>query len=231
MFENWKLWHLLKIENQKLKIRKTSCGFTLVEILVGIALIGMVGGIAVSIFTSLTNAYNKSLIINELQQEGGRVMEEIARVVRGGKSLSGTMTELIVVNDDLGLEYLTNGNCKRTLFSLSPAVPRSSNGRLIKSYQDKDGNSCSGVGVGAITDSDPLSGISVTAASFQVISGGGVRPDKVEVSLTIEQGEHAPARQDFQAKADLRSTITTRSYWQRSSELLLYRGSVKWELK
>lgn len=193
--------------------RRSRGGFTLVEILVAIGILGVIGGIAVTIFTSITNAYNKSLIINELQQEGSRVMEGISSVVQSGESLSGGGTGLIVVNDELGLEYLSNGNCKTTIFTLYPAVSGVSNGRLIKSYEDKDGNLCSsGIGGGAITDSDSVSGISVTAASFQIFPGGGVWPDRVEVMLTIEQGEEAPARQDYQSKAELRSTISTRSY-------------------
>ena len=51
-------------------------GFTLIESLISIALLAVISTIAINIFSSAVQSYNKANILNELQQNGNYVEAE-----------------------------------------------------------------------------------------------------------------------------------------------------------
>lgn len=74
------------MKNVKCKIK----GFTLVELLVGVAIFSIIGGIAAGAFTSGLRAQRKSLAYHELLNQTSYLMEYMSRAVRmARKDLDG----------------------------------------------------------------------------------------------------------------------------------------------
>lgn len=190
-----------------------SSGFTLIEILMALAVLGIVAGVSVTVFLSVMQSYTKSVIINKLRSEGSRVMEDLSRVVKGGNELIGVgagppYENLTVILDRESLEYAQNGNCETVNFVYQLAGSDYNNG-ILKNLSDCDGTK---VGEGEITDDDWITGVNVSSVSYTVTDGGGLRPDQINIELVLEQGLGAPSRKEYAAGVTLRNTVSTRDY-------------------
>ena len=183
-------------------------GFTLIEILVTVAILGLISTAAISIFSSMTAAYNKSSIINELREEGSRVMDDMERLVRSsGEAAIGGSSELILTLNTSSLEYQQNGQCKTVTLTLAlGSVATNKNNYINKALSDCEGTAS---GAGEMTNTDRTSGVNVSALTFSVTGTG---PKVVKISLSLEQGLAAAARQDYRASVNLETTVSTRSY-------------------
>jgi prepilin-type N-terminal cleavage/methylation domain-containing protein len=73
----------MAIKHMKLKEK----GFTLIEILVVIAIIGVIAGITSDIFVQVIKASNKANITTEIKQNGDSVLNQIDRLVRNADSV------------------------------------------------------------------------------------------------------------------------------------------------
>ncbi len=189
-------------------------GFTLIEILVTVAILGLISTVAISIFTSMTAAYNKSSIINELREEGSRVMDDMERLVRSSSeanciNAAGSPTTcptsgLGLTLSEGSLEYLQNGSCKEVKFQKQSAANK--NDHIYKFLSDCE---VGAIGAGEMTNIDTTSGVNVLTLTFNVT---GSDPKVVKIYLTLEQGLAAAGRQDYQANVNLETTVSTRSY-------------------
>ena len=50
-------------------------GFSLIELLISIALLGIMGGIGVSIFAVINSSYNTANALSKMQTQGSQVLE------------------------------------------------------------------------------------------------------------------------------------------------------------
>ena len=74
-------------------MRKRSQGFTLIEILIVIALMAVLTGIGADLFVNSLKAYQKSQITNQLSQNGNFVMSTILNAARNAKAISVSSDE------------------------------------------------------------------------------------------------------------------------------------------
>ena len=203
------------ITNYQLPITNYSQkGFTLIEILVTVAILGLISTAAISIFNSMSAAYNKSSIINELREEGSRVMDDMERLVRAssdascidaaGSLMTCPTSGLGLTLNEGSLEYSQNGGCKEVQFQKQSAANKNDHVSKLLSVCE-----VGAIGAGEMTNTDRTSGVNVSALTFSVTGTG---PKVVKISLNLEQGLAAAARQDYQASVNLETTVSTRSY-------------------
>ena len=61
----------------------STAGFTLVELLVSIALLSIMAGIGISIYAVINSSYDQSQALSLMQTQGSQVLEVIERSIRG----------------------------------------------------------------------------------------------------------------------------------------------------
>lgn len=183
-----------------------SQAFTLIELLVAVGVLIFITGIGITLFTSLTQQYDKATSITNLQREGDRIMEQIARVVRNGKSLSqdagsSTSFTILIPEDESNLEYQQNGNCVKVSIGYD-----SGTNEIIKTTFD-----ARGVGCGVC-----FSGCALNQTTVAEVEGFTVRveqnpnrPDKATISFTLKAPASDPSQE---ARVTLKKTVLTRNY-------------------
>jgi prepilin-type N-terminal cleavage/methylation domain-containing protein len=69
-------------------MKKKEQGFSLIEILVVIAIVGLISGITATTFINIIKASNKSNIITEIKQNGDAVTNRLERIIRNAEEIS-----------------------------------------------------------------------------------------------------------------------------------------------
>ncbi len=83
----------LEIRNWKFEIpRLSGAGFTLIEVLVVMALSAVVGTIVFSIVFTTLRSYNKANSVTLVRQNGDNAISQMSRLIRSGKSFQGVGT-------------------------------------------------------------------------------------------------------------------------------------------
>lgn len=195
------------------KKRFNAEGFTLIEMLLAIAILGVVIGVAVTVFSSISKSQYQARVKQDLTVTGNRLMDIMTKVVRDGSSASaaacgsGTSTAVTVTNLSGSVEYSANGNCPQTVFSLGLGV--NSNGIIQKSYPGCG----SGIGAGTITEDDGKNAVDVAALNFCVRSTAG-SPKTLDINMTLSPNKTlsnlAPAASQLQT--NFSSSVGQRTY-------------------
>lgn len=90
--------------SRKLRINNA---FTLIELMVIVAILAVISVAIISIFTTTLKSSNKSVAISALKQKGNSVlviMERMIREARNIEACNGAVAESIIVTDKNGLE-------------------------------------------------------------------------------------------------------------------------------
>lgn len=181
-------------------LKGTPVGFTLIEILVVIAITAVVGIFLVSIFINTLRGSNKSQILAAIKQNGQAVLENMDKIIRSADAVICTSSYL---NPGPTLVINKNGVYTRFRF-ISPTL--SENGYITQdmpekpAYGTKDDwqvfidNVCINPSVSPtiLTDTNPQSGVSVTTGSFSKDPPSGFKTS-VTVKFTLDHGVKAPA--------------------------------------
>jgi prepilin-type N-terminal cleavage/methylation domain-containing protein len=122
------------------KIQNTSNGYTLIELLITIAMLATIGTIMVSILFSTFRSSNKSQAISELRENGNYAISQMSKSIGFAKSfngvkvnLSGTYTSTCPVSGSPHYQYLkiTGFDNGTTEFSCSAGIIASNSSSLI----------------------------------------------------------------------------------------------------
>jgi prepilin-type N-terminal cleavage/methylation domain-containing protein len=183
-------------------------GFTLIEFVVVLGILGFVVASTVLFLNSVLKGANQANITQEVKQNGQAILDSLDRQVRGAIAASGvdagpdyTTIELVRLNDD-----------PLYLKCFSP-IGNTQNGR-IGSAVSASGAPASYFSIG---NDDLINGVNVTNCKFNIVSAtvssqGVQNPAVVTVSFVVSQGLGAPDRQDFAATAPFMTTISLRTY-------------------
>lgn len=186
-------------------------GFTLVEILVVIAIVAIMGIILVAIFTNTLRGSNKAQVLAVIKQNGQAVLEDMDKTIRGADNVlcpdiippttSTTSTNLVVVSVSTGVytRYRFINSTSNTNGLLQQDKPS-------KRTDDSTGSEETDVvfknrvcnpndpmtQLTVLTDTNAQSGVSVTNGSFTKSEQPGSE-DSVTVKFDLDHGVGVPA--------------------------------------
>ncbi len=203
------------------RLPQSGAGFTLVELLVSIALLGILGGIGVSIFAVINNSYDTANALSRMQTQGAQVLEVLERSIRGAsdvevRSHDGDCTDtdncqVIITIPPNSLEYSINGGCAQTVYDWT-APTSEDNGTLTRYYLTDTGDQCNDSTAIQLFDTDERSGVSVrksdSAAIFTVNTGDeGI--SSVTIDMVLAEGVTVGSTA---TTIPLRTTVSLRDY-------------------
>lgn len=160
-------------------------GFTIVEILVAIAVIALLGTIMVAIFISTLQGVNKSQILSAIKQNGQAVLESLDKNIRGAESVicpaGGPSDTLVFIKNNV-----------YTRVKIIPEISSAANGKIVRDYPAPSPGvviPCSDLPVNEVTltDSNPQTGVSVFGGSFTLNQQAGSK-DSVTMEFSLRPG-------------------------------------------
>lgn len=179
-------------QKQKRPPPKYRIGFTLIEILVVMGILGIIVSLVIGMFFWVLKGSAKSQAIAEIRQNGNYALNVMERMIRSAQSLDDySGSSLTITNPDGGV----------TVFSCG----------------DSNGNSISDI---ASTSADlntsvPLIGDGVEVQNcnsfFQVVSPTGGGPETVEINFTLSQA-NSPVKIEDRASAVFQTTVVLRNF-------------------
>lgn len=176
-----------KVKSRKQKEKEKFLGFTLIEILVVIGILGIVMSLATGMFFWILKGTAKSQAIQEVKQNGAQALSVMERMIRNARRLD-------VSTADSDHIEITNPDGGTTVFSCEEIGDKN----LIAS------NSAS-----------LLSGeVEVTGGCgiFTVVPGiEGASPVRVDISFTLGRSGSALRLED-EASADFQTTVVLRNF-------------------
>ena len=174
-----------------LKKRKISKGFTLIEILVVIGLLGIIVAVGSNMFFTTLKSSTKSKILTVVKQNGDYTLTIMERLIRD--------SEKVIVNSDGVL-------CEAGMNKLK--VKRL-DGSEIEFTCEGEGTADSLIASNSanLTSSE----VKVDSCSFDCFSQGDFYPQVVSIDFTLSQAVET-TRLEEQAAVNFRTTVTTRNF-------------------
>ncbi len=210
-------------------IRKPQ-GFSLIELLVSMALIGILAGVGGSIFIMVNNANSRSVALSKLQTQNSQNSEVLERAIRSsGKAtvlnpnvegcLSDATSCLQLQIVTSSIEYNLNNNCYYTYYAWY-APTATANGRLVRYFRNQSLANCP---IAAsqpfdLFDTDPASGASVESGSagpsIFLVKLGDEGINTVLVTAKLAQGVtfKPSSGADNRVTVNMRSSANLRNY-------------------
>jgi prepilin-type N-terminal cleavage/methylation domain-containing protein len=165
---------------------KKSSGFTLIEMLVAMAVLGTLVVIGSNMFFTILKSSSKTRVLTEVKQNGDFALNVMSRMIRNAKlitsSCNGGMSSLSIKNPDNGE---TTFACEADNDKISSSAAR-------------------------LTSEN----VSLVAGScwFDCLSGeSGVTPDTVTINFSLQQAAQA-VRPEETARVNFQTTVTLRNY-------------------
>lgn len=172
------------------KMHKSEQGFTLVELLLVIALVSISIGITADILVSLTRSYNKTAVTNEIEQQANFIGLKLEKELRNSSNVTLPNANCISFQiNGVAIYYnVANNNIFRSTGSCSTAV----------------GNAL--LATPAITGS--LNGVSA-ACLGSCFTLTGTSPQVVDLSFVFSQSSGGTT--SFRGEVQLKNTIVIRN--------------------
>jgi len=174
---------------------KKNYGFTLVELLLVVALTSLAVGVTGDILVSLIRGFNKSNVITEIEQNANFVSQKLNKELRN----AAQVTDLGGIAPPLqGTTGDTISLVDRDGFDITYSI---ANGILFRDY-DGGGND-------PLTANDPPRGVTVTCPTscFTLLED---QPQVVQISIQIEQAG-TPSTVVFKGEINLEDTVVIRN--------------------
>lgn len=185
-------------------------GFTLVELLVGMTILGLISAGTLLFLSTMFRGSNQANIVSSIKQNGQVVLDSIDRQIRNAAEVAvisppaGSSNAIRLSATGGSFIYLA---CFNTVVSGTPAngwigLVTSNSATAPATYIP-------------LTNRDAVSGVDVDCSkpAFTVIgSPSDSAPQVVQVHFTLNQGVSAPSRVDFKANLDFRTLISLRTY-------------------
>lgn len=172
---------------------KRNRGFTLIEILIVIALMAVLTGVGADLFINSLKAYQKSQIMNQLSQNGNYVMTTILNTARNAKEISLEGTNKLTITDSSQI---------LTIFTLTSETI---GGKSVGVIKKKVGETTEEI----ITNSNPTTGVNiVTGESSFALSTDP--PQTLTVTLKIRQAPNTPINRAYDTTITLTNSVIIR---------------------
>lgn len=169
--------------------KTTEGGYTLIELLLVIALLALAVGVTGDIIVTLVRSYNKTQIANEIEQNANFISLKMEKDLRNAKSI----TSITANSGNYSLNFVDqDGNA---------AVYEVKQGRVFRIYNP-------GATEIPITNNDPISGVNVTCGSTPCFSQVSSNPTVISIDLLFSQAGNPSVV--FTGSTELRTTIVVR---------------------
>ena len=152
-------------------------GFTLVELLVVVSILLISVGIAGDLIITVIRSYNKTKILNEIEQNGNYAMAKIAYDLRNAKTINGAVGPASISIVDVNDQQITY-----TVGSVSAVNPSTITTGVIS-------RTLGGVSE-YMTSNDATEGVNVVC-SGSCFSEVSTDPETIKIDFTISQGPSA----------------------------------------
>jgi prepilin-type N-terminal cleavage/methylation domain-containing protein len=187
-------------------------GFTLVELLVVTAVMGVLGVLSANLISSILRSQNKTTIINEARQNGNLVIDKFERDVKQSAEVCPVdpMTSLpvcnIIASTSSTSVALTAYNGDTIVWDCQATSFKRGQG-LDYAAASKPANMMD------VTNSDAVNGVAVASCSFTVLPKAGSNiPQIVTLNFFLTQGSGAPGKAEFRINEQFEVTVGTRAY-------------------
>lgn len=178
-------------------------GFTLVELIVVIAIFGLLAVVSTNFLISIIQSNNQTTVQNEVRQNASRIMDDIAAEARNSGCVS--------FNNAAGsLDLFPDSNCNPNSIGVIHYQINLTNGAMTKTIDLAPAGKLTSSKVSVCRNSG-CGGASCTPG-IVVTSADGLSPSTraIKIDLTVQQ-TLAAASSDFCAQTKLENTITPRN--------------------
>jgi prepilin-type N-terminal cleavage/methylation domain-containing protein len=179
-------------------------GFTLVELLVVIALFSLLAAVGADIFAPMIRAYNKANIQNEVNQNGRYTLSLLEQQIRNAKRVVNFNSD--VVSSSIQIEDYDNNLVTFDRGEETADCPAGKNNgylRITRVGQNPVTNA-------PLTNRDKKKGVNVK--NFNIDVNTLVSPNIVSIKLQLAQACAASPTVDYLAEATFSTTVTLRNY-------------------
>ena len=186
-------------------------GFTLVELLVVTAVMGVLGVLSATLISSILRSQNKTTIINEARQNGNLVIDKFERDVK--QSAEVCPVDLLAVPPGPNCAISTSTSVALTTYD-GTTIVWDCQATSFKRGQGLDYAAASTpANMMDVTNSDVVNGVAVASCSFTVLPKAGSNiPQIVTLNFFLTQGSGAPGKAEFQINEQFEVTVGTRAY-------------------
>ena len=192
-------------------------GFTLVELLVVIGILGTVVGSSLLFLTDILKGSNQAEVVSEIKQNGQVVLDVIDRQIRNAESVENFTVSFMTPPVPVDVIKLNKPNTTNgyyiACFNRDIAASPKKNGWI--GIMNSPTPPALASDFLKLTNTSEVSGIDVECdTSTFAVSGlpGGSYPQVVQVRFKVSQGVEAPKRLDFNAISEFKTTISLRRY-------------------
>lgn len=173
-------------------MKKRNQGFTLIEILIVIALMAVLTGVGADLFINSLKAYQKSQIMNQLSQNGNYVMSTILNNARNAKEISLEGTNRLTITDPSQIT---------TIFTItSETIGEKTVGVIKKKVGETEE---------IITNYNAATGVDIVTSdsSFSLSTD---TPKTLTVTLKIQQAPLTPLNRAYDTTVTLTNSVIIR---------------------
>ena len=178
-------------------------GFTIVELVVVIAIFGILAVISTNFLISMIKNGNQTSVQNEVRQNAARIMDDLSSAIRNGGCVDYVLSASPVLQS---VTVYPGSNCSGIVGTIKYEVDAT--GQMSKTIDNVSAGTLNSNKV-SICSNPGCGGGSCTPGL--VISPSGQSTRAVQVKLTVQQSIGNAARSDFCASAILENTVTPRN--------------------
>jgi prepilin-type N-terminal cleavage/methylation domain-containing protein len=175
-----------------------SKGFTLIELMITVAIIGVVSSIALTTISTVIKSSSKTNVVNRVKQNGDNIIDAMTRDIRGA-------TDVCVSPDRATLTLYST----ITSVAVGNACPSGTTSYVCSVGTSSSNGSLTKNGIHLTNNTDLLQGVKVANCNF-IISGTSL-PKTVTINLTLAQPSGMqstagdPVSVNFDTQVSLRS--------------------------
>lgn len=169
-------------------MNKKETGFTLVELLVVISVLGIMAVMALQIFLSLIRSSTKTEVLGRVKQNGDYALSVMERMIRNSREILECDTDHILIKNPDG---------------------RESNFRFCGDPDFLIASESGDLECGEVRLTSDQ--VRLASGAFSCTAGGEFQPDVVGISFTLSQSEET-TRAEETVSLGFQGSVTTRNY-------------------
>jgi prepilin-type N-terminal cleavage/methylation domain-containing protein len=189
------------------KLQENEHGFTLVELLLVVAIMGLSFGVTSDILLTIMRSFNKTTVMNEIEQQASFVSQKIERDLRNATNVTSVSNTMIRFEDSTGTVYVYDLDDQ---VGAADVVDGSSVQYVLYRYPSTSSRSLTyALTLNPTRVANVVGGVNVTCSGpcFEIIDG---RPQVVHIKMNFAQAQAAPNTY-YSGQVTLDDTVVVRN--------------------